>query len=666
MRIYSLENPRSVLKDRLIIFLLIVLVSGLSSVLLALKLEWRQEAFAGTGQNVKGFAWSPNIGWISFNSKDCDINGNGIFEGGGETPAPAPAGCPTSGTVVDYGVNIDTSTGAFSGYAWSSNFGWIDFAPAGPYPMTPNNSASYDKATGQVSGWAKILSLGADGWINLAGSTQAQYQCPSGGSVYADQATCDAACTQTANCNPSTPSISISGDFKNPYGSRLSDAHGNGSNKLYFDSGIYNGYLILSGATVSGTYTFGQYIPDEVYGDGSNKLYFNHGYLTLSGATVSGAFNATVSGAFNEAYGDGSNKLYFKSSDGSSGYVTLSGVTIYNCPLSGGSVCAGTPQTCTASQTCNQITAAQPYGVSIDGTSGDFFGWAWNANDTGAGAGWISFNSKDCDVDNNGFTDTACGGDNATTALPSYKVVFTAGNNPPAAQGLTAPNWSFAQAASLGALRAFPRWQFNDPDCDPVNNPGACVQAAYELIVSKNSDFSSAVVSTGKVAGSANQYLLDQSVLNYGTPYYWKVRVWDDQGAVSPWASYATTPDTDNDDANVPTFTTYKHEMPNPDFTWLPANPSKGQSIRFTDNSKIYLAAAPSTAVPCGTGSCAWLWTAPNATIVAPTASSTLIKFTTDGPQTVTLKVTDNDGYYASVTKSINIRAKLPIWKETR
>lgn len=68
------------------------------------------------------------------------------------------------------------------------------------------------------------------------------------------------------------------------------------------------------------------------------------------------------------------------------------------------------------------------------------YGWLWGGSDTGApkdplvspsnypwnyvptGPGWISLNSSDCDSDNNGFVDAACGGDNATRTAVNYGV----------------------------------------------------------------------------------------------------------------------------------------------------------------------------------------------------------------------------------------------------
>ncbi|MBI4215462.1 MAG: PKD domain-containing protein, partial [Parcubacteria group bacterium] len=99
-------------------------------------------AFAGPSQNVTGFAWSENIGWISHNSSD-------------------------TGGAVDYGVNIEAD-GRLAGYAWSENYGWIQYDPVGPYPSAPNYSAKYFPCTGKIRGWAKILSLGDSGWISLS------------------------------------------------------------------------------------------------------------------------------------------------------------------------------------------------------------------------------------------------------------------------------------------------------------------------------------------------------------------------------------------------------------------------------------------------------------------------------------------------------------------
>lgn len=141
-----------------------------------------ERVFAGLSQNTSGWAWSSNIGWISFNSLDCDADGNGLSDG-------APLGCPVTGTPIsDYGVQVNPTSGELSGYAWSSGVGWISFnrADTGTPPEAPyNGSESFiacvdfldagqlcDNAdNNKVYGWARALSYGGgwDGWISLRG-----------------------------------------------------------------------------------------------------------------------------------------------------------------------------------------------------------------------------------------------------------------------------------------------------------------------------------------------------------------------------------------------------------------------------------------------------------------------------------------------------------------
>ncbi len=106
-----------------------------------------QTVYAGAGDNIVGWAWSDNIGWISMN---CVTDST----------------CGTS----NYGVNINPATGAMTGYAWSDNIGWISF------------NGTLDLVTGAITGWAQACAgtvngdcTGAfrtDGWdgqISLAG-----------------------------------------------------------------------------------------------------------------------------------------------------------------------------------------------------------------------------------------------------------------------------------------------------------------------------------------------------------------------------------------------------------------------------------------------------------------------------------------------------------------
>ena len=109
---------------------------------------------ADSSDNVSGYAWSENIGWISFNCTNNDSCG-----------------------ISDYGVNIDQVTGDFSGYAWSDNIGWISFQPddVEKGQCVGGIRANFNSITEEVTGFARALSAasGWDGCIKLRGLTGA-------------------------------------------------------------------------------------------------------------------------------------------------------------------------------------------------------------------------------------------------------------------------------------------------------------------------------------------------------------------------------------------------------------------------------------------------------------------------------------------------------------
>jgi len=137
----------------LTIFISVILIIGLIYFLDNFTLPTQ----ADSDDNVSGFAWSENIGWISFNST-------------------------SDGSTVDYGVNIDTESGKLSGYAWSENIGWIGFnrgdtgappsndpCPDGSCIAKVDNPSNLGIADVNIKGWARALSYGGgwDGWIRF-------------------------------------------------------------------------------------------------------------------------------------------------------------------------------------------------------------------------------------------------------------------------------------------------------------------------------------------------------------------------------------------------------------------------------------------------------------------------------------------------------------------
>ena len=128
------------------------------------------------GGFLSGYAWSSNLGWISFNSSDYSIctdadptnpnTASSPSTSPGATPAPssgatnvAPHVNFSTGRVSGYavatalqgtsgcielsdttyfpspvldgsgGITMSPTTGIFTGYAWGTQTGWIDFSP---------------------------------------------------------------------------------------------------------------------------------------------------------------------------------------------------------------------------------------------------------------------------------------------------------------------------------------------------------------------------------------------------------------------------------------------------------------------------------------------------------------------------------------------------------
>ncbi len=101
-----------------------------------------QPIVMAASQQVLGWAWSENIGWLQFD--------------------------PAFG-----GVFVEDTTGDLSGYAWSENVGWVSFEPS-DLAGCPSGTcvANLDMATGALSGWMRAISGNNsdwDGWISLSG-----------------------------------------------------------------------------------------------------------------------------------------------------------------------------------------------------------------------------------------------------------------------------------------------------------------------------------------------------------------------------------------------------------------------------------------------------------------------------------------------------------------
>lgn len=114
-------------------------------------------AASATNKPFTGWAWSDNIGWISF------------------SPANSGSGGGT------YGVLRDTANnGLLAGCAWSANIGWISFTQADLSGCPSGVCEARLGTDGKLTGWARAVAGsgrtdGWDGWISLNKKTTDNY-----------------------------------------------------------------------------------------------------------------------------------------------------------------------------------------------------------------------------------------------------------------------------------------------------------------------------------------------------------------------------------------------------------------------------------------------------------------------------------------------------------
>jgi len=139
------------MSKRSIIWLIFILLAVL--LLILPRISSPKTSAQTTSGNLTGWAWSSNIGWISFQSTGS----------------------------IKYGVEKN-SQGELSGYAWSTHLGWISFNKA-ELVNCPADQCVAKMIEGKLSGWARVClvfqnncsgplkseySLGGfDGWISL-------------------------------------------------------------------------------------------------------------------------------------------------------------------------------------------------------------------------------------------------------------------------------------------------------------------------------------------------------------------------------------------------------------------------------------------------------------------------------------------------------------------
>jgi len=150
-------------------------------------------------------------------------------------------------------------------------------------------------------------------------------------------------------------------------------------------------------------------------------------------------------------------------------------------------------------------------------------------------------------------------------------------------------------------------WTYSDPDNDPV---GTDPQTAYQIRIDNDSTFD--VDGNDDPVLDADEFRCSETVCSggaspsysptaaawidwadFGTTYYWKIRVKDSNNAWSSWS-------------NTDSFISSVHTSPSPAFTHDPESPSVDQEVLFIDSSVCY--DSSNVQYSCSSGSSRYLW----------------------------------------------------------
>lgn len=604
--------------------------------------------------NVWGWAWNDTIGWISFNAANCNTDGDANYEGSGESRkvpddnipggGAAPSGCPSTGTVYDYGVLIGKNGKLNNNaYAWNDVKGGLRLDPPGPYPTNPQSSTTIDFATRKFSGWARFCALasnpatctgGTAGWVKMAGTTQGGIDYGVSldnannfsGYAYSEDADIQYISFNSQNCDTDNDGHSNGGTDCPAAGVAMGRYFVSMNTNVWGYAWSSNiGYISMNCANASasecgGGHFYGvnitsydaNYYQMRGYGWSPNVGWINFspssGYPSapLNSVRIDKITGTTTGWAKIESLGN--NGWIKMSDDTAAGWKDL------------------------------------PVKISYATYPQRFNGYAWNAAAaTGPGIGWISFASS---------TPGAGGGD--------YEV-YSDFNTPPQVivgeSDLTTMNPCLYVGADHVLGYHFD-WTYYD--IEDGNN-----QFGYELEIKLSTQPWGTDVYYKKVecptAGcdttldNFSNNDLPSDNIEYGRTYNWRVRVKDSVGMWSAWS-------------NVFTRTTIAHQYPHPKFSWFIENPSAAEEVKFTNLGTEFKTGGNSELL-CDdtTPTCTFHWAvSPASTISDDTASSTRITFPERGTYTVTLDVTDGDVYTCSTSTQVNPTYRLPTWRESR
>ena len=397
------------------------------------------KAQSTSGKYLTGYAWSDNIGWISF----------------------------ATSTYNQDGVSIDSS-GNISGYAWSDNIGWIKFGglsvnfPSGSGTQSQDANINGNNFKGWARAYSPILdtqtvtvsvpsvsttTVVVPSYYKQTGTTTVTETFDDGGG-------CGPSCQQSiwsywiapAGVTSVTAEVWGSGGGASGFCNEWNDNVGAGGGGGY-SKGVYsvipgNSYDVLSGSSdglfgPTENFNYNGYVTQHPFlwansgGDGQCGAYNQDIEIGGAGGAASGGTisNLTGQSAYKttagasgmptpQLYGHGEDSSYYNPVAGLGGYPGFVKLT-YNKPIYTFVATSTTVATTTTySTTTSQISvngwdgwislSGNGYGVSKNTSTNNLTGYAWGSDVLG----WIDFSGVSIsDVNANGV----CGSSNLQT-----------------------------------------------------------------------------------------------------------------------------------------------------------------------------------------------------------------------------------------------------------
>lgn len=177
-------------------------------------------------------------------------------------------------------------------------------------------------------------------------------------------------------------------------------------------------------------------------------------------------------------------------------------------------------------------------------------------------------------------------------------------------------------------------WTYNDPT--------GLSQSAYQVQIDTNQGFGNPIVDSGKVISTSNTYVSPAGVLNYGTTYYYRVRVWNTNDIVSPYAQNSMT--------------TTAHRGPSVDFVSTPTKPVKGVAATLTDQTTTFGGSTVSSR--------SWTFPSSATNTTPPPSDETEKVIFVDPANIVSLSVTDSNNLTCAGQKTFTAISPILEFKE--